>query len=107
MQRATSLIVGFLASCTVQYSTVQYSKVQYSKVQYSTVQYSTVQYSTVQYSTVQYIHRLDVNVNLKCRIAVSQAEFSKKQFVFPQPTGLKFKEETRKLLNLQHHCVRR
>jgi len=38
---------------------------------------------------------------------VAQAAFSKKQFVFHQQTGLKFKEETRKELNLEHDCVRR
>jgi len=38
---------------------------------------------------------------------VEHAAFSKMQSVFYQQTGLKFKEETRKVLNLDHDYVRR
>jgi hypothetical protein len=42
---------------------------------------------------------------IKSRIAMAKAAFNKKKTFFHQQTGLKFKEETSKLLHLEHIFV--
>jgi hypothetical protein len=42
---------------------------------------------------------------IKSRIAMAKAAFNKKKTLFYQQTGLKFEEETSKMLHLEHGFV--
>jgi hypothetical protein len=42
---------------------------------------------------------------IKSRIAMAKAAFNEKKNIFHQQTGLKFKEETSKVLHLEHSFV--
>ena len=42
---------------------------------------------------------------IKSRIAMAKAAFSKKKTIFYQQIGLKFEEETNKMLHLEHGFV--
>jgi len=42
---------------------------------------------------------------IKSRIAMAKAAFNKKKTLFYQQTGLKFEEETSKMLHLEHDFV--
>ena len=42
---------------------------------------------------------------IKSRIAMAKAAFSKKKTFFYQQTGLKFEEETSKMLHLEHGFI--
>ena len=47
----------------------------------------------------------DVHVKLKSRIAMAKSAFSKKKNLFTRNFGLKFEEETNKMLHLEHGFV--